>query len=367
MQAPLLLALAVTLTSPPCEPNTACAEFIVRNETAQGGVEAGFAAIVRVASDDAFGVRGREHDLAHEVGHVLAETSHFEGESLLLCPDDWSFGCQHGFIEEVLATSQASSEDLRAVCDRITPWRRSFRCFHGIGHGFVMWHGNDFGEALRSCDTLGVSTLTLACHQAVFHEAFNLWHAGKAPVLTYDNADPLFPCDAVDAPYRWGCYSKHAARLLAYEDFNVERAARWCLLAETEFRRPCLAEFGQYIANPLSRTVLITHTEDNTLTQAAALCDFSMPDGFASHCYTGAIAHFLSRGESSHAQAFCDAVAEERRPACHEIYDVMNAGEEATPKIPPLTLVQRLRILHLSMKISLQRLHSTPLELYTPW
>lgn len=371
MQPELLLALAIAFTKPPCEPSAACAETIVAKETEERGVGAGFEAIGRLASDAAFYVKGREHDLAHIVGRVLAEKSGFEEGTLLLCPDDWSFGCQHGFIEEVLAKSQASSEDLHAVCNRVTPWRRSFRCFHGIGHGLTMLHGNDFGKALRSCDDLRGGSLTLACHQAVFHEAFNLWHADKAPEMTYDDVDPLFPCNSVDVSYRWGCYSKHAARLLMYENFDVRSAARWCLLAEEQFRRPCLAEFGQYAANPLSRQTLLRHTrgipEGSATAQAAALCDRAMPEGFSPHCYTGAIAHFVSRGEPSDAEAFCDAVAEERRSACLAFFNVMNAGEEATPRIPPLTLPQRLQTLFLSMKISLQRLHSAPQELYTPW
>lgn len=145
----------------------------------------------------------QSHMVAHVVGGILYDINGLEG--LSSCTDDFNYGCYHGFASRVIEEKgTAGISELTDACRQM----RSLDCEHGIGHGLMVYFGDDrLNEALSACSVFGHRTG--GCSAGVFMEHFmnSMRQRDDRGALAFDERAPDAPCTAVsDADDRVTCY-----------------------------------------------------------------------------------------------------------------------------------------------------------------
>ncbi len=148
------------------------------------------------------------HALAHTFGDALFERMGQTG--LYVCGDEFLAGCEHEFIERVIAAYGLSGIDSTYAACKKHPDQYVFGCEHGIGHGLVGYFGytlEDLKQALNKCDTLEIPFRWNGCYQGAFMEFESRSLAGDKTILPRQVTDEskLTPCLSVPTTYRELC------------------------------------------------------------------------------------------------------------------------------------------------------------------
>lgn len=248
------------------------------------------------------GRTGRAHDIAHFAGGVIFDIKGFDG--LSICTVDFAFGCYHGFLDK------AFTKDLRdlpkAEKECLTVGREgsgpNSSCIHGIGHGIASYYRvQDLDKSLQSCDTL--TNGKDYCYDGVFME-----FARDASQKFYQQAKPLYPCDAVDEKYGFSCARNQTNVMLERFHLDFNQVATLCLAAyNMQVKSGCFESLGFVAAH--------SGKVDTTL----KMCQ-SIPDSaHQASCITAAAGEVVFQDmpeweESS--GTLCKSLPEEYKPFC---------------------------------------------------
>ncbi|MGB2952058.1 MAG: cytochrome c [Gaiellaceae bacterium] len=257
-------------------------------------------------------VNGDCHQIAHSIGHAAFARYHGDAakalsQGAMTC---WS-GYYHGVIERAFGgvPRQQVAAKARTLCTGPAVNKNTFvlyQCVHGLGHGLMIYSGDDLPYALRVCDQLQTQWDRSSCTGGVFMQ--NLMPMAGIKTKWLRTGDLLYPCNVVAARDKLYCYLMSTSRILPAVGYNWHKAAAWCRRAEHGWVATCFQSFGrdasgQSVQNPpaivaicriagtMERECIYGAARDLTSNdangrRAARMCLLS-PPGMRPYCFNG--------------------------------------------------------------------------------
>lgn len=309
-----------------CEPSYECAEAIIANATFIDGPTVGSMVIHDLITQPAlFSTLTDGHELSHIVGRTTAKAGGINGTAFESCPNDFLYGCPHGFFEQALAEYEGASKDVATrICESVTTKpveHNKFYCYHGVGHGIMMAKANDIYESLRICDQLPTDRAKQGCYQGAFMENINAIQTGVARDGVFKADEPLAPCTLVPLKYQWNCYENHSAYLVGYTDYDLAAAANECMRAEESKIPACIISLAQLTTNPGWQASLLAAVPEQSggkatfLERAVYMCTL-FPEAMVDNCYEYAVNNLLNYDQWQQAAEYCSLVPALQTEAC---------------------------------------------------
>lgn len=271
------------------------------------------------------GVAGREFLLEayseqpsrlHSMGHLIGEALYHEfwDEALGMCDSTFSFSCYHGVIIGVLRSEGAmSKEKLERFayegCKNKPSMVDFHGCYHGLGHALMVANASDLPASMKECDELVIDDrLLFDCYQGVAMENAQSTFSDnevadfmEKPYLR--QADPYYPCNAVDKKYAAACYSEHVPYVLTLLGDQWERVADFCALLPGvgEFeKKACFSRIG----------VTADGLFQGDLREIERIC--RLAPQYEEVCITGFARQRAFANDMERARAACQLMSEER-------------------------------------------------------
>lgn len=188
------------------------------------------------------------HQITHTVGH--AGLAHYHGnasEALAHGAMTCNSGYYHGVIELAFGGAPRPKviQIARRLCTVPSITKQEFlhyQCVHGLGHGLMIYSGDNLPFSLHACDKLQTSFARVSCTGGVFMQ--NLMPGMLAsPYLK--RSDPIYPCNVVAERYKLYCYLEVTSVILPHVGWNWHKAAAWCRRSEPNWVATCFQSFGR--------------------------------------------------------------------------------------------------------------------------
>jgi hypothetical protein len=299
------------------------------------------------------GVRDDSHALAHGLGIYAYRGPETMAATFASCPISQMSGCYHGVIQGYFLDlgrqgRQLGTAEMDALCaPHVSQHFVRFHCAHGMGHGLMALHENHLPMALASCDQVSSEFMRESCYGGAFME--NVMQAqhphhtaaghaetregaaspgsgdahashggggagdahaghGTSSAMAHgawralDLADPLYPCNAVEAKYQASCYGFQPSPIMFYNGGDVAATARECERAPAMFHATCFGSLGREI------TAWADQDHLRTLEMCGRVGDLGGGEG-RQWCEGGAVATLMNQaGDPQDGIRFCRAV-----------------------------------------------------------
>jgi cytochrome c553 len=194
------------------------------------------------------GVRADCHQITHWVGHAgLARYHDNAAEALAHGAMTCNSGYYHGVIERSLSGVPRPEvvHIARRLCTSPSVTKEEFllyQCVHGLGHGLMIYSGDDLPWSLKTCHQLVSDFERVSCTGGVFMQ--NL-APGMVTSRYLRQNDPIYPCNAVASRDKVYCYLMVTSRILTLDGFDWRKTARWCRRSERGWVATCFQSFGR--------------------------------------------------------------------------------------------------------------------------
>jgi hypothetical protein len=195
------------------------------------------------------GVLADCHQIAHAIGHAgLAYYHNNPAEALAHGGMTCNSGYYHGVIELSIAGLPRSKvvQIARRLCTSPSVTKETFllyQCVHGLGHGLMIYSGDDLFYSLHVCDHLTTSFDQIACTGGVFMQ--NL-ATGMVSSRFIKQNDPIYPCNVVSKRHKYYCYLQVTERILQVVGYgNWPKVAAWCRRSEPGWVATCFQSYGR--------------------------------------------------------------------------------------------------------------------------
>lgn len=177
------------------------------------------------------------HELTHEVGNLAYEKYRDPIVALTYKIRVCGYGYIHGVIEEYINDTPDAMEILQGLCQKYPNERDEFECYHGVGHGLMIYSSNDVPAALAVCDQYQEDKAKSLCGVGVFMENFMADKAHQSRYVKPD--DPLYPCSEQKDIYKQRCYEMAPMHYLAVKRGDFSSMLAWCDTVEGRFKSSC--------------------------------------------------------------------------------------------------------------------------------
>ena len=296
-------------------------------------------ALAVLAADDRTmpGVHADCHQISHWVGHAgLLYYKNDAGTALSHGAMTCNSGYYHGVLQLALAGLPKSKvvKKSQHLCDARAVNVDDFllyQCVHGLGHGLMIYSGDDLPWSLSTCHKLLTSFDRVSCTGGVFMQNLDTT-MGVSKYLS--NKNPIYPCNIVKERDKVYCYLMVTSRILTLDGYNWKKTAGWCRKAESGWVATCFQSMGrdasgatQYIAkNTIQLCSYAGKNEDECLygasrdyannyaggKEASVLCNDG-PKRYRGYCYEGigTILGAINR-ETEQRKSACDTVSPKR-------------------------------------------------------
>jgi hypothetical protein len=194
------------------------------------------------------GVRADCHQIVHTVGHAALAYYHGNaGDALAHGAMTCNSGYYHGVIEMSISGLPRSKivPIVRKLCSNPSVAGNTFllyQCVHGLGHGLMIYSGDDLPYSLKVCDRLTTSFDQVACTGGVFMQ--NL-ATGMVTSRYIRAKDPIYPCTIVSTKHKYYCYLQVTERILQVVGYNWAKVAAWCRRSERGWAATCFQSMGR--------------------------------------------------------------------------------------------------------------------------
>jgi hypothetical protein len=203
-------------------------------------------------------VRADCHTITHNIGS--ATLARYKGDAAEAIGSGGAMqdatmcgsGFYHGLIEYALreaASPKALVAKVKGMCsDRkaLATTFQLYQCLHGLGHGVMIFSGDNLPWALGMCDKLADSWSEQSCSGGVFMQNFNLPDKLSPFQSTYvSDKNLLYPCTWVRAKYKFYCYLQITQHILYATGYDWKKTAAWCGKAPKPWAGICLQSFGR--------------------------------------------------------------------------------------------------------------------------
>lgn len=193
---------------------------------------------LKIAMNENAAIANRCHGLVHTIGRAAYEKYKIFDQALVFEDNTCGSGYIHGVIEARLAKATDVFSELQSLCKD-----NSGTCYHGVGHGLMLYTSNNVPASLAYCDTIKHDQGRLFCSEGVFMENFNTDTALHPSDFLKPN-DPFFPCGEQNAVYKGTCYFYAPDYYLNLHPKEFSSALKWCESAEEGFQLICLNGLG---------------------------------------------------------------------------------------------------------------------------
>ncbi len=270
-------------------------------------------ALAVLATDDKSisGVHADCHQISHWVGHAgLAYYKNDPGQALSHGAMTCNSGYYHGVLQVALAglPRNVVVKKSQHICDAPAVNTDDFllyQCVHGLGHGLMIYSGDDLPWSLQTCHKLLTDFDRVSCTGGVFMQNLDTT-MGVSRYLSTKN--PLYPCNIVAARDKVYCYLMVTSRILTLDGYNWRKTAAWCRKSEPGWVATCFQSMGRdasgasrYVAKSTIQICLLAGKNANECLygasrdyannyaggkEAAHLCNLS-PTRYRRYCYEG--------------------------------------------------------------------------------
>jgi mono/diheme cytochrome c family protein len=191
------------------------------------------------------------HLIAHEIGHAAYLRYHNNASVALAhgAMTCWS-GYYHGVIERAFGGVPRGqvAATARRLCTGPAVNTSSFllyQCVHGLGHGLMIYSGDDLPYSLRICDHLQTRWDQTSCTGGVFMQNFLPGPMQLVQTTWVRAKDLLYPCDVVATRDKLYCYLMVTSRILPAVSYSWAKAASWCRRSEPGWVATCFQSLGR--------------------------------------------------------------------------------------------------------------------------
>jgi cytochrome c553 len=269
-------------------------------------------ALALLATDDRTisAVHADCHQIAHWVGRAgLLHYKYDAGTAL----SHGAMTCNSGYYHGVLQLALAGLPRDRVVkksqhlCDAPAVNKDDFllyQCVHGLGHGLMIYSGDDLPWSLQTCHKLLTDFDRVSCTGGVFMQNLDTT-MGVSKYLSSKN--PLYPCNIVKEQDKVYCYLMVTSRINTLDGFNWRKTAAWCRKAESGWVATCFQSFGRDASG-------VSHYVPK---DTIRLCSFAGKD--ASECLYGASRDYANNyAGGKEAAVLCNLSPKRSRSRCYE-------------------------------------------------
>ncbi len=194
------------------------------------------------------GVHADCHQITHWVGHAgLAYYKNDAGTALSHGAMTCNSGYYHGVMQLAFAGLPKSAVVTKAqrLCNAPELNVNDFllyQCVHGLGHGLMIYSGDDLPWSLKTCHKLENQFDRISCTGGVFMQNLDTT-MGVSRYLSTKN--PIYPCNIVNQQDKYYCYLQVTSRILTLDGFNWKKTAAWCRKAEKGWVETCFESYGR--------------------------------------------------------------------------------------------------------------------------
>jgi mono/diheme cytochrome c family protein len=207
-------------------------------------------ALALLATDDRTisGVHADCHQISHWIGHAgLAYYKNNPGVALSHGAMTCNSGYYHGVLQVALAglPRDVVVKKAQHLCDARAVNKDDFllyQCVHGLGHGLMIYSGDDLPWSLKTCHKLLSSFDRVSCTGGVFMQNLDTT-MGVSKYLSKTN--PIYPCNIVAQGDKVYCYLMVTSRINTLDGFKWRRTAAWCRKSEPGWVATCFQSFGR--------------------------------------------------------------------------------------------------------------------------
>jgi mono/diheme cytochrome c family protein len=207
-------------------------------------------ALALLATDDRTisGVHADCHQISHWIGHAgLAYYKNNPGVALSHGAMTCNSGYYHGVLQVALAglPRDVVVKKAQHLCDARAVNKDDFllyQCVHGLGHGLMIYSGDDLPWSLRTCHKLLTDFDRVSCTGGVFMQNLDTT-MGVSRYLSKKN--PIYPCTIVSEQDKVYCYLMVTSRINTLDGYKWRRTAAWCRKSEPGWVATCFQSFGR--------------------------------------------------------------------------------------------------------------------------
>lgn len=233
------------------------------------------------------------HPLTHTIGRTASESYKTAGEAFLHGDSYCWSGYFHGILEGIIDRIGAKNlpKELNNICADI-PGKAMYNfdyynCVHGIGHGIMSENEDEVFLSLKMCDNLTGYWEHESCYSGVFMQNIidntNVADSGNT-VKYLKPSEPLYPCTAVDTPYKFQCYLGQTSYALQVTGYNYKKVFDLCTTVEQPYRDICNQSMGRDVANQMMHEPLATRDK----------CSIPSDQNDINNCIIGAAKEIVS-------------------------------------------------------------------------
>ena len=248
------------------------------------------------------------HPYAHSIGHAAVQKYTTLAEAYkhgdAYC---WS-GYYHGVMEQISKNIGPDNlpKEMERICNDM-PGKEKYsfdyyNCVHGMGHGVMAITNDELFQSLKLCDNLKGRWEQESCYGGVFMENVivdNLNHFTKY----LKPEQPLYPCNAVEVPYKQQCYLMQTSYMLKIAKYDFAKVFKQCEQADKDFVNICYQSLGRDASGS---------TVSNAV-KARQLCLLGKDFTQQSNCVIGAVKDFVSYFHAeTQAKEFCNGFTDKK-------------------------------------------------------
>jgi cytochrome c553 len=256
-------------------------------------------------------INGGCHLIAHEIGHAAYLRYHHNAAIALAhgAMTCWS-GYYHGVIERAFGGVPRAqvAATARRLCTGPAINTNSFllyQCVHGLGHGLMIYSGDDLPYSLSICDHLQTRWDQTSCTGGVFMQNFLPGPMQLVQTTWVRAKDLLYPCDVVATRDKLYCYLMVTSRILPAVNYNWHTAASWCRRSQPGWEATCFQSLGRDASG---------NTRQNT---ANILTICRLAENMQRECIYGASRDITSNDAgATRSTQFCSTAPQTTRPYC---------------------------------------------------
>lgn len=327
MVTALLFSLAFFMAKPPVstklsaatqDPCAASQKFVCYSRyfqkvTTNESPTKAFNAMRTLSANSTF-VRSQCHQLSHNVGHAAFKKYGTLAKAYTMGDNYCWSGYYHGVTESAVGsmTKAQIRSQINGICAELAARARysadHFTCSHGLGHGLFSVENDDLFVALKSCDILVDGWERTSCYGGVYMEniMIPLREAGTTPYLK--PTDLMYPCNAVDVPYKGQCYGMQTSYALQQTGYDFAKVAKLCQdLTDVAFVPACYNSLGRDASGSTNSKAAPTK----------AICEKAIDHEGQRNCMLGAMRDFVGNYHGNgEAKAFCALYESDLRTSC---------------------------------------------------
>ena len=117
-----------------------------------------------------------------------------------------------------------------------------YQCVHGLGHGLMIYSGDDLPWSLRTCHKLLTDFDRVSCTGGVFMQNLDTTMGTSRYLST---KDPIYPCNTVVERDKVYCYLMVTSRINTLDGYNWRKTADWCRRSERGWVETCFESYGR--------------------------------------------------------------------------------------------------------------------------